>query len=328
MTSDQYALLKAIILQPKEDMPRLAYADEIEETDPDRAALIRTQVELANIRPLRTIYEEIHQDVVGVLMPVDRIVCGFEWPARYHVLQHRERELWCGGSWRWFQFNNLRPVDTQQPCYHQWIDSSENTPLRTICTRGFVSHITCTAEDFLKHADQLVWNPEMAVSCPTCRPPEYRSFASLGGNVLCPQCHGDGAIPRPCPLTAQPIEKLVLTTLLDFNESPGDYLRDEHEGTDSFAIAHAAKDRREHRFDHSAWHATNHEGRSRMVLEAEFPGIEIEFRVSSEFSHLTQLGQSTYHYDPNTAVAEINPQPMIPDPVIQTWLSGDDSEYT
>lgn len=41
------ALLAAIAAHPDEDVPRLMYADELEETDPARAAFIRVQCELA-----------------------------------------------------------------------------------------------------------------------------------------------------------------------------------------------------------------------------------------------------------------------------------------
>src|SRR3954471_965343 len=46
--SDHDALLAAICAQPDEDTPRLAFADYLEENDqPERAAFVRAQVELA-----------------------------------------------------------------------------------------------------------------------------------------------------------------------------------------------------------------------------------------------------------------------------------------
>lgn len=79
-------------------------------------------------------------------------------------------------------------------------------------SRGFVSHVTCDAETFLAHADQLVWNEGMADACPACRPPKYAGHASKGGNALCSLCGGTGRIPRPMPEGVQPIERVKLTT--------------------------------------------------------------------------------------------------------------------
>src|SRR5215471_13106330 len=50
--SDRDALLAAIRAQPDEDTPRLVFADYLDEHDePERAAFIRTQVELARTPP-------------------------------------------------------------------------------------------------------------------------------------------------------------------------------------------------------------------------------------------------------------------------------------
>jgi uncharacterized protein (TIGR02996 family) len=50
--SERDALLAAICAEPDEDLPRLAFADWCDENDePDRAALVRTQVELARTPP-------------------------------------------------------------------------------------------------------------------------------------------------------------------------------------------------------------------------------------------------------------------------------------
>lgn len=49
--SDAAALLRAISLHPEDDTPRLMFADEITESDPARAELIRVQIELAKFGP-------------------------------------------------------------------------------------------------------------------------------------------------------------------------------------------------------------------------------------------------------------------------------------
>lgn len=45
--SDLEALWRAVLANPDEDTPRLMYADEVQESDPERAELIRAQCELA-----------------------------------------------------------------------------------------------------------------------------------------------------------------------------------------------------------------------------------------------------------------------------------------
>jgi len=49
MTNDALALLRAIILNPDEDTPRLAFADEIQFTEPRRAEYIRDLIWLYTI---------------------------------------------------------------------------------------------------------------------------------------------------------------------------------------------------------------------------------------------------------------------------------------
>jgi len=52
MTDDAEALLRAVLVAPDDDAPRLVYADWLEENgDPARAAFIRAQVELARLPP-------------------------------------------------------------------------------------------------------------------------------------------------------------------------------------------------------------------------------------------------------------------------------------
>jgi uncharacterized protein (TIGR02996 family) len=52
MTADERALLNAILATPEDDLPRLVYADWLEERDrPERAEFIRVQCELARSEP-------------------------------------------------------------------------------------------------------------------------------------------------------------------------------------------------------------------------------------------------------------------------------------
>lgn len=92
--------------------------------------------------------------------------------------------------------------------------------------RGFIEMWITDAATFLRHADSLVWHPTQTIrtidNCPKCE--------GRGGlkRARCPVCDGAGTIssftPRPCPPTAQPIRRVVLTSWLEGNPSRDDVL--------------------------------------------------------------------------------------------------------
>lgn len=75
--------------------------------------------------------------------------------------------------------------------------------------RGFIESVTCTAADWLKHADALHWHPEQRVTCPRC---DGLDRWERNTRPDCPDCDGAGRVPRPCPPTAQPITRVTLAT--------------------------------------------------------------------------------------------------------------------
>lgn len=113
-------------------------------------------------------------------------------------------------------------------------------------SRGFVASVTCTAEDWLRHGDELTWGWAECKKCkafgpghckvardPVCdgsgRVPRTMWCSCVGRSGLvydeggtksrlCKRCQGSGSVPRPCPPTAQPITEVRLTT------SPIDWL--------------------------------------------------------------------------------------------------------
>lgn len=112
----------------------------------------------------------------------------------------------------------LRNVGLECYRYPSGYDVGFEVPWKNILcewSRGFISEIICTAEDFLKHADQLIWNEEMRIPCP-----EYTRILPNKGDI-CKHCGGENkngyvmnhnGLPKPMPATAQPIEKVKLTT--------------------------------------------------------------------------------------------------------------------
>ncbi len=236
--SDLNALLKAIIAAPDDDTVRLAYADELEGADTvsmvcpkcegrkqvtgysnnatmlmgcetcdgagsvpdttnrDRAEFIRVQVELAG---------HIASEIGGV-RHYRQGVLG----KRTAYLERREKELIVSvSSLKVEGFIQVRSHD-----YFGALDNHKTSAYR----RGFIESIKCPAETFLQHADALIWTP--TVACPECKGHGFIAYHSEGE---CPTCGRPGVIgtgrvpnPAPCPDTAQPIRKVVLTTAPEF----------------------------------------------------------------------------------------------------------------
>lgn len=128
-------------------------------------------------------------------------------------LRRRERKL--------FTWGNIEKWVTHKYVLRHTTSSEEFDRLHkdgisaALFSRGFISHMTCSSEDFLKHASQLVW---MTDECPTCQRRDETKNANMRryGGFLCTECgtnHPPGRIPRPCPEGAQPLTTCKLVTL-------------------------------------------------------------------------------------------------------------------
>ena len=154
MTADDptlTALRRAILSEPVEDLHRLAFADRLDELagrETWRAELIRIQC--LHLPPLPDCGHASR----------DAKACR-----RCDLLEREQTCLIAAGA------AGLRRLPWGQ------------AP-RQAFTRGFLGRVTCTAADWLRHADSLYWRPD--------------------------QC-------RPCPPTAHPIERVTLTTLPDLD---------------------------------------------------------------------------------------------------------------
>lgn len=221
--SDELGFLSAICGQPGDDTARLVYADWLQDHGHDqRAEFIRVQVELARLLEAQPDREE--KSIGGGpkfscpecrALPVN-VYC------RLHELEQREEEL-------------LEESDTADGNWIQWLPVSiplvlQSHPyaainMRARFARGFVSEVTCTATDWLRHADAVFWHPSQTVECPTCREPRVRdqfgiamAFDPVAGFYdTCRSCRGTGVAPRPCPATAQPVRAVALTACADWD---------------------------------------------------------------------------------------------------------------
>jgi len=225
---DRLKWIAQICQTPEDDNVRLYFADWLEEHgEGERGEFIRVQCDLAKLPEP----EEKTQGHEGEFDIRNHCVeCRKTRPAycKYHALTNRWREILAKNRivWEygfpWAEF--------------EW-------------SRGFVSSVTCTAEDWLRHGDDLTWGwakcerceggkiwaawpvkhegaiypGRKRVDCPTCsglgRVPPTRACLECGyweeGEKIvmhCEECKDSGRVHRPCPPTAQPITEVRLTT--------------------------------------------------------------------------------------------------------------------
>lgn len=136
MAGEGDAFLRAICTEPADDTARLVYADWLEEQEQvERAEFIRVQVELAKRGP-------------GCSDHVCRVrEDGSIEKCENCLLRQREQKLWGVNVRKWLGLPESHcSLEFLAASCHQW-------------GRGFPSAITCTAEDWLAHADRLFWSP-------------------------------------------------------------------------------------------------------------------------------------------------------------------------
>lgn len=182
--SDRSAFLVAIIAAPDDDTPRLVFADWLQERGEDaRAEFIRVQCELARLRNTK-VPRKVRQE------PRRCKSCG-QWyggtgkcgcergDRRSAILTRLEQDR--RGRLAWKDWLEARERELEGGHQQDWVAGLEGLygTGGWNFTRGFVAHVTCTAAWWLAHADALHWHPSQG---------------------------------RPCPETAQPLEKVTLTT--------------------------------------------------------------------------------------------------------------------
>jgi uncharacterized protein (TIGR02996 family) len=181
-------LLRAVIENPHDDVHRLILADWLEENgDPERAEFIRTQIELSSLLVPHGKWEMGVEYVF--VMSVQESYDGKAYHVRksdkaiYDELRRRERELWSSIGVDLFNSSGLMFANHTVKQF----TSGTGFNIRRIgggsdevhWSRGFISSITCSWQDWIIHAPALVWWPEAN---------------------------------RPMPATVQPLELMRLTT--------------------------------------------------------------------------------------------------------------------
>ena len=135
------AFIAAIIANPQDDLTRLIYADYLDaHGDAERSEFIRVQCELANVPECRFIpnCEKMNNPkVTEMFAPKYCDDCR-----NRIMLQSRDRELLRDNGFAWREIGKV----------------SEPGGLflaQSVFTRGFISSITCSSEDWFRHAEAI-----------------------------------------------------------------------------------------------------------------------------------------------------------------------------
>ena len=221
-----HGLLAGVIASPDDDGPRMVMADWLEKRgQSERAEFIRVQCELARLQdpvcPVCRSEKLIPHRVTSTPWLTRCSECswchGPFWldtdTRMKHLasLRRRERELWELGCSYWFaEFPGCVALAPGHEC---------NLPSHGFSSRGFISSITCSADDFLRVAPDLIWHPQQTRECPECGTEAWQR-----GHLLdtkdCTHCldaagKPTGRLPREMPKGCQPLELVRLTTWPD-----------------------------------------------------------------------------------------------------------------
>ena len=193
-------LLRSILLTPEDDLPRLVYADWLEEQgETERAEFIRVQCELA--QPFKADWVPTANDLLKY--SADQIRNLFDlnnWrPAkRQEALRRRERELLRKHGMEWFKCPTRPGGTIHAPGVPSvtWILGESQEPL--CIRRGFVEVVTCSLRDWC------------GGGCGFCR--QGRALGYDGEwNMPCIDCHGTGRGHGPAIVAVQPIMELWIS---------------------------------------------------------------------------------------------------------------------
>jgi len=206
-------LLKAVILNPDEDVPRLAFADALDELPVTSSKCTESGCD-KGWRTVRTRIAEMDADDY-CLSSSGCYKCkgtGFIADDRNHLrAQFIRGQMQTITSMSVYSGRFLRDIAVLLP-FEPW--NVEQVTFH----RGFIRDIRLTSEEFFKIADKLIWHPKQTMACPECGGHGRHADCSeaecknCGGKIGTGTC-GTGKVLRPCPDTAHPIKKVTFTTI-------------------------------------------------------------------------------------------------------------------
>jgi uncharacterized protein (TIGR02996 family) len=181
--SDAAAFLRAIIAEPADDLPRLVYADWLDEHgEPERAEFIRVQCAIPNTDPAELIYHVRKGQMVDDGRGGQAVALEDVTEPKLDHLRRRADVLQRGYSGHW---RNYRKDGKAQRLY----------PTFANFRRGFVSEIILPWRDWREDAAALlatfpirrVNRPRECMACSEGGP-------AHGRLVVCPSCRGRGTV--------------------------------------------------------------------------------------------------------------------------------------
>ncbi len=203
--SDLTLLLREIVTHPEDDTVRLAYADFVQEQgDETRAAFIRVQCRIAAV-----------QRECGCGACVNRRGGGQHTNGPCAATRRQDDGVYLRRQ-EWELFDpelGYRLRDAHPFMRHTIVPGTHHGRTDACClySRGFISSLTASAEDFLRVCDSLIWHPDQTIPCPLQCVKGWHENSGSSGDWKCKACE-NGRVPREFPPTAQPITHVTLTT--------------------------------------------------------------------------------------------------------------------
>lgn len=144
--NDGAAILQAILDDPADDLPRLAYADWLEESGGDlaRAELVRVQIRLHRLRFGQGEQAFLQEHIDSLQQRESELI-------EKHSLSWFDSDDWrFHGDWYGIGFVKNGDGTTNHGGWHD-----NKGYILADMTRGFVSHITCTLAEWEQHGPAL-----------------------------------------------------------------------------------------------------------------------------------------------------------------------------
>lgn len=188
--TDQIDFIRAIIENAHEYVPRLMYADWLEEHGQQkRAEFIRVQCRIADIEGICGCGACVKLRGGGQHHNGPCAVSRCQEDGVH--LRRREQEL-------------ISHVCLEFPYFtsHNW-------------RRGFVNEVFTSGNRFLEDVDKAIWHPDITIPCPDCGGRGGVNDPGFSGATQLFKCYAcdKGRLKFNCPLTAHPIERVAITAL-------------------------------------------------------------------------------------------------------------------
>jgi uncharacterized protein (TIGR02996 family) len=176
VTADLDALFRAILLDPFDDLLRLAYADALDEArggeNAARAEFVRIQVAITNKACKRRVTRRAAHPKTWCLEE-NRCECCDLRRREYELLTGRNAEVWFPGPWwkdyyatPWPDARRISAMPKTRPQAGPWVAS-----LRATFRRGFAESVTLRTQPFFYRVEALFQaSPIVAVKLDDRRP--------------------------------------------------------------------------------------------------------------------------------------------------------------